>query len=137
MGQQDFTQWQPSYSVGNWVLNNQHRVLLEFCRQSIDCLPDDRQGFTGPFAIIRDDFIDAVDEHFRTEEKLLQFCAYPLLAQHRDEHARARRQLADFLMAVSREEANQRALHDFLADWWFHHLLDGDKQFAGAIQRVR
>lgn len=137
MGQQDFTQWQSSYSVGNWVLNNQHKVLLSLCKQTIDCVAEGRLGYVGPFSLIRDDLLDSVDEHFRTEENLLGSCAYPLLAQHKEEHAASQVMLTKFLLSASSGDIERRALHDFLSQWWFHHVLESDKKFTGAIQRVR
>lgn len=137
MGQHDFTQWQSSYSVGNWVVNNQHKVILSLCGQIIDCVADDGQGFVGRFSVVRDDLLDCVEEHFRTEENLLRHCAYPLLPQHIEEHLESRSRLTGFLLSLSSPApVDQAALNGFLSQWWFHHVLESDRKFAGAIVRV-
>lgn len=135
MGQQDFTQWQAGYSVGNWVLDNQHKVLLSLCKESLDCVSEGGGEFVGLFSVVRDDLLDALDAHFRSEENLLGSCAYPLLAQHKEEHQESRIRLSTFLLAASAGPIDIVVLHDFLAHWWRHHLLESDKKFAGAIQR--
>lgn len=138
MGQQDFTHWQSSYSVGNWVVNNQHKVILGLCGQIIDCVSDDGRGFVGRFSVVRDDLLDSVEEHFRSEENLLGHCAYPLLPQHAEEHRESRVRLSKFLMSVtSSAQVDKELLTNFLSQWWFHHVLESDRKFAGAILRVR
>jgi hemerythrin len=136
MDQQDFTRWQSSYSVGNWVLNNQHKVLLSLCKQTIECVSAEGPDFVGHFSIIRDDFLDSLDAHFRTEENLLRYCAYPLLLQHQEEHRESRIRLSKFLQSATSGAIDKGGLHDFLAQWWLHHVLDSDKKFTDAIQRV-
>ncbi|MFZ2266989.1 MAG: hemerythrin family protein [Azonexus sp.] len=136
MAQLDFTQWQSCYSVGNWMLNNQHKVLLGLCRQIIECVLDDGLVL-GRFSIIRNDLLESVDEHFRTEENLLRNCAYPHLLRHTEEHLESRAGLTEFLMsATNPDQIDKEALGRFLAQWWFHHVLESDKKFVGAIHRV-
>lgn len=137
MGQQDFTRWQAGYSVGNWMLDNQHKVLLSLCKQTLDCVSDDGRDFVGQFSIFRDDLLDSLDAHCRSEENLLSSCAYPLLAQHKEEHRESQSRLNRFLLSASAGETGKAELHELLAQWWMHHILESDKQFAGAIQRVR
>lgn len=137
MAQLDFTQWQTCYSVENWMLNNQHKVLLSLCGQIIECVPDDGLGLLGRFSIIRNDLLESVDEHFRTEENLLRNCAYPQLLQHTEEHLESRIGLTEFLISATNPEwIDKEALSRFLAQWWFHHILESDKKFVGAIHRV-
>lgn len=137
MGQQDFTQWQASYGVGNWLLNNQHKVLLGLCSQIIECVAEDGEGFVGRFSLIRDDLLDSVEEHFRTEENLLRNCAYPLLLEHVQEHRESRLRLGKFLISMtSSAPVDKEAINDFLSRWWCHHVLDSDRKFVGAIHRT-
>jgi len=137
MKQQDFTCWESSYSVGNWVLDNQHKVILSLCRDAIESVPYGDQGIATHFHLIRDELIDSVENHFGTEETLLRHCRYPLLENHREEHSEFQIRLTKFLAATASGRIKQADLHQFLSQWWFEHILSSDKKFAGSIHRVR
>jgi hemerythrin len=137
MNLQDFTRWQPSYSVGNWVLDNQHKVIFGLCKEAIESVPDGSQGLAVQFRVIRNDLLGCVEEHFGTEETLLRHCRYPLLEKHQEEHLDFQIKLAKFLMSTAMGKVRQADLHRFLSHWWCEHILSSDKEFAGSIHRVR
>ena len=137
MNQRSFPQWQPGYSVGNWVLDNQHKKLLILCQHAIDCQSDEGDEGVFHFRVILNDLLDYADEHVRTEEALLRKCDFPLLEQHTEEHARYRRQLNDFVRSASLGEVDKAGLNRFLSQWWSAHILGSDKQYTAYIQRVR
>lgn len=137
MGQRSFPQWQPGYSVGNWVLDNQHKKLLILCQQAIDCRSEAGDEGNFRFRILLNDLLDYADEHVRTEESLLRNCGFPQFERHQEEHAAYRRQLGDFLNAAGAGEIDKAGLNHYLAHWWSAHILGSDKQYSGYIQRVR
>ena len=137
MKQQDFTRWESSYSVGNWVLDNQHKVILGLCKDAIESVPYGSQGAAADFHVIRNDLIGCVEDHCGTEETLLRHCRYPLLESHREEHSEFQIRLTKFLAAAASGKIKQADLDHFLSQWWFEHILSSDKKFAGSIQRVR
>lgn len=136
MGQRCFPQWQPGYSVGNWVLDNQHKKLLLLCRQAIDGQADDHDEGLFRFRLILNDLLDYADEHIRTEEGLLRNCSFPLLAEHQEEHAAYRHQLASFLSAAGAGEIDREGLNRYLSHWWSAHILGSDKEYSRYIQRI-
>lgn len=137
MSPQDFTRWQPGYSVGNWVLDNQHKVILSLCKDAIESVPDGSQGAAARFHIIRNDLVDCIEEHFGTEESLLRRCHFPLLDSHKEEHVDFQCKLTELLMLTALGKVDPPAFHHFLSQWWSEHILDSDKKFAGAIHRRR
>nr|WP_265950315.1 hemerythrin family protein [Dechloromonas sp. A34] len=137
MGQRCFPQWQPGYSVGNWVLDNQHKKLLTLCQHVIDWQTEEDDLGIFRFRTILDDLQDYADDHLRTEEALLAKCGFPLLAGHKAEHASHRRQLNEFLRSASHGELDQEGLSRYLSDWWVAHILESDKQYTAYIQRFR
>ena len=137
MKQQDFTRWESSYSVGNWVLDNQHKVILSMFNDAIENVPSGSQGVAAHFRVIQNDLIDCVEDHFGTEESLLRHCRYPLWENHREEHSECQIRLINFLAATASGKVGQADFHDFLSQWWFEHIINSDKKFAGSIHRVR
>ena len=137
MGQRDFTHWQANYSVGDWVLNNQHKDLLDLCRQVIECAPSPDQDTPSQFDSIREELLEAVEMHFLTEENLLRYCGYTGLSAHMADHRESLTMLTDYLRPNSDFAGlNQDLLRDFLRQWWLHHVLESDLKFAGATQRT-
>lgn len=137
MGQRCFPQWQPGYSVGNWVLDNQHKKLLLLCQHAIDWQSEEGDDGIFRFRTILDELQDYADDHLRTEETLLGRCGFPLLERHKEEHAVHRRQLNEFLKSASQGELNQKELNHYLSRWWTAHILGSDKQYTAYIQRFR
>jgi len=137
MKQQDFTRWESSYSVGNWVLDNQHKVILSLFNDAIESVPSGSQVVATHFRVIQNDLIDCVEDHFGTEESLLRNCRYPLWENHREEHSECQARLMNFLAATASGKVKQADFHDFLSQWWFEHIMNSDKKFAGSIHRVR
>lgn len=132
----NFTEWQPRFSVGNWVLDSQHKQLLSLCRQSIYCMGDESPDGITQFHVILNDLSEYVEIHFQTEEVILKECNYPLLARHREEHVAYQEQLADFLKSATSGEINKEGLIHYLSHWWTEHILGSDKQYVESIQRV-
>ena len=78
-------QWNPSYSMGNEIIDNQHRNILAQCNALADCVID-----TGPeddleFREIFNQLMALAREHFSSEESVLVRCAYPMLEEHQNE----------------------------------------------------
>jgi hemerythrin len=134
MDQQAFTQWRPAFSVGNSVLDNQHKKLLRLCQQAIECMADDSREGLEQFHDILNELAEYVDQHFRAEEALLKACAYPLLERHKEEHLQYQLRLTDFLLSATLGEINKAGLHHYLSAWWSEHILGSDKQYSGFIQ---
>lgn len=132
----NFTEWQPNYSVGNWLLDSQHKQLLSLCQQSIYCMDDESVEGVSQFHIILNELSEYVDIHFRSEEVILKECNYPLLARHKEEHLAYQEQLSDFMVAATMGEINKQGLVHYLSQWWSEHILCSDKQYMNSIQRL-
>lgn len=122
--------WERNYSVGNWMLDIQHRNILILCQQTMDRIADDL-----PFRSVGDELLAFAAEHFSAEEKLLEMTGYASFARHREEHRRC-------LAALDRmfEDANSglitpKVLSDYLPAWCMGHILESDRQFSPFIQR--
>ena len=78
--------------------------------------------------------IEAVREHFTSEECVMAFDQYPLLEQHREEH---RRELA-FIENVGKELSNGMALRKetilSIWDWSLRHIVTSDRAYAEYVR---
>lgn len=124
--------WERSYSVGNWVLDNQHREILTLCQLAIDKAASGVQ-----FLAVREELIACTDEHFSTEEDILKRTGYVAFDSHREEHRRCRSVLHRMLENTAAGKVSPGDFGDFISAWCMGHILESDRKFAASIQRVR
>lgn len=116
-------QWKDEYSVGNELLDGQHRRLIEL----VDAL-----GGDADLGEVLDGLRQYGDAHFRAEEDLLQTTDYPDLEKHRSYHDAFRTWLEDVAEAHRSGGTGAPAREDvqsYLRVWLANHLLVYDKAF--------
>lgn len=134
----DLKRWKASYSVGNWLLDNQHRVLLSLCEDAIELVPEDnRRDMPDPgFRDAQDDLLFYIEEHFNTEERLLKRCGQSIYERHHKEHAYFWEMLREKLQEIANGEIGREEFRQFLTEWWSYHILQSDRSFSQVIQRI-
>ncbi len=115
--------WKDAYSVGNALLDSQHKQLIE--------LVNDVNG-DADLGEVLDGLRQYGEAHFRAEEDLLEAARYPDLEQHREHHEAFRAWLAE-VIAARRSGGDaavvRRDVHHYLSIWLANHLLVADKAF--------
>ncbi len=76
--------WPPELDTGVPALDEQHRLLDRILSSLIQTLQV--QAFPRDLGARIEQLLCLVDEHFATEEAVLETCAYPHLGPHRAEH---------------------------------------------------
>jgi hemerythrin len=120
--------WRPSYSVGEGVLDAQHRRLFAILGR-LDA------GISRPEACpdaagILEELAAFAAEHFATEEGYMRAGGYPQLAAHAREHEALIRDIAIYRERI--DCGDEDALVDldgFLKDWLLKHTLLVDRQY--------
>lgn len=125
-----FIQWTPSFSVGNAVLDADHRKLIDILNQIYDAW----SANTSPRELGRlfDELMDYTDGHFSREEAKLSARDYADLDRHHAAHERLRELVHAFR---SRHLAGQQAdtlteeMAKFLKSWLLNHILEEDMKY--------
>lgn len=128
---QNLSRWERGYSVGNWMLDNQHRNILTLCQQTLD-----QVARNAPIQSLSEDLLASTIEHFDAEEKILRLTGYEFFEQHREEHRRCLAALERMLSQSCAGKIAPRNLGNFLPAWCMGHILESDQKFASAIQRL-
>jgi hemerythrin len=126
--------WQPGFSVGNAILDRQHKKLLELCGRACDCLEDNSRQSVEQVHHILHDLCTYTDQHFRTEEAILEQRNCPQLAEQKEEHIAYSERLADLLFEAGNGVVDKVSLYLFLSGWWQHHILVSDMKFKAFLQ---
>lgn len=127
-------EWRTEYSVGNERLDQQHQRIVDMINRLGAAM--DTGAEKAALMKILSDLAGYTKTHFADEERLLEECAYPGLAEHRARHADLNRQLADFYRTFytsSRPQTKEVML--FLQHWLYGHILEQDKAYTLHLQR--
>lgn len=128
--------WKPSYSVGNPMMDAQHKKLLALCVRAAECLEEDSEETNERFHAILLELETYAREHFHAEESLLRESGYPQLTEHMEEHARYLQQLRNLLTAAKGTAVDKVSLCLCLTDWWSCHILEVDMSYRSCIAKA-
>lgn len=123
----EFT-WNESYSVGNEIIDNDHRGLFDTLNslESAAKWPNPED-----IAVILETLIDYTRTHFQREERLMRGVGYPEFDEHQAKHdAFTRKVLA--IRKIYHEDPDSVdlvKLVEFLRGWLLRHILGSDRDY--------
>jgi len=122
--------WSEKYSVGNEIIDVQHKMLFTIVNQLSK-------------HIIADDGLEKIEEtlekmsiyakmHFRTEEDLLFKLNYKELTKHKVLHERFKKEIFRAAKEVISKKRMDTVVevHKFLQSWLTNHILDEDVKYS-------
>jgi hemerythrin len=129
-------EWTTSLSVGVAEIDAQHRELYQRIDRFLAALAEKR-GAAELEPLIR--YLgEYVREHFAEEQRLMEFCFYPALGEHLEEHHRFEAEF-DVLRAELGETGATfglaRRLVALLVEWLDRHLTTTDREFGAFLAR--
>ena len=139
MASKTVVQWQPSYSVGIKLVDDQHQELIKLTNQLFASCMAGREQSRNAFLEIIHKAIDYVGYHFSTEEKVMERVNYPDLMAHKKEHSTFVREVFNKVeeFKAGKVLAPLTFVY-FLRDWVLHHIAVNDKKMGDyliALQR--
>lgn len=126
-----FIQWSPSFSVGNAVLDADHRKLIDILNQIYDAWTEHNTSVE-LLEKLFDELMDYTDGHFAREESKLADREYPDLVRHHAAHERLRELVHAFRgrhIAGQTADALTEDMAKFLKSWLIEHILEEDMQY--------
>ncbi len=130
------TSWDPALSVGNTLIDGQHKELFARLDNLLDALRAN-QGKEKTGEILQ--FLgDYVVEHFGAEESLMRRCGYPSAAAHLAQH-KAFLESLQALVADFRAKGPSASLAlkvtSQVGDWLRNHLRRTDAALASFVRQ--
>jgi len=131
----DLLIWGHTYSIGNDLVDNQHKKLMEL----INTLHRIESGESD------EDINDVLNElvnytvyHFKSEEELQQKHNYPGYEAHKEIHKQLVSEVSKKLeLLKTGDEAIKEKLMIFLTDWLKDHILGEDKKLGLYLQQQK
>lgn len=125
----EFFQWDDTLSVGVEEIDDQHKQLVQMINDVASAVanehPEDAQQN------VLYDMVVYAGVHFSTEEKHMQYLAYPDFAQHKARHHEYILKIAHFRkdFQAGKTSLTQDILN-FLKDWLKNHIKITDKKLG-------
>lgn len=121
--------WKDEYSVGNELLDAQHRRLLDL----VNRLDGDE-----PLGRVLEELAGYADTHFRDEENLIEAAGYPGLTQQKNQHKAFRAWLDRTLNSCRSDgeaSVTRRDLYAYLSVWIANHPMVYDAAFTPWLEK--
>ena len=126
-------QWDSNFSVGNDLLDQQHRRLLGLCNDMAECLKAGEGEWQFRFHDILHQLNQYARDHFKAEESLLQKCQFAGMDAQLAEHHTYVEKMTDWAFAASMDSIDMLEVQHYLAVWWRDHILLSDMQYKGLV----
>ncbi|AHC16577.1 bacteriohemerythrin [Salinispira pacifica] len=125
-------EWTDDMSVGNPIIDTQHRRLIDLVNDFHRALENGRGQESISFVL--DNLNDYIEMHFRSEEALFRISDYPEKDAHMEEHRRLMERVEEYLKRFkSGNKYLTVEILDFIQEWVEHHIKVTDAGYKDYI----
>lgn len=124
-----FIQWSENMSVGNHIIDQQHKNLVKMVNTVYDAMGQGKGDEV--LKPILKALVDYTKSHFSHEEQFMKQIGYPNLVQHQQIHQAFTQKVQDVYAKVTAgQHVSSVSLAGFLKDWLVSHIMSEDKKYA-------
>ena len=129
-----FIEWTEAMSVGVPALDADHKILVSLINQLKSVVGDDEEYAT--LGSVLNTLVDYTAHHFLREERVMEACGYPRLAEHMRQHEALTSRVIDAQCRYieDREDVVGDDLLTFLKDWLTSHILEEDMAYRRYVE---
>jgi hemerythrin-like metal-binding protein len=132
-GENMYLQWSEAFDIGVPLIDRQHRRLAELLNAVHDSHA--KNGSVSSMHLLFNALVRYAEEHFRSEEALMEETRYPDLGRQKREHQRFT--FAIFALNQKYEAGDAEAKEEtlaFLKTWLLDHILQMDRKMGEHVQ---
>ena len=127
-----FIVWDSRYSVGDDILNYQHKKLFDMINNLYDAILQGKEKIV--LGEVLTEMVEYTSLHFSAEENYMMNHHYPAYAEHKKENDILRKQVMEIFNQFDRgENVLSISVMVFLKDWLQDHILETDSLYANYI----
>ena len=129
-----FFEWQDDMSVGDVLIDSDHRALIAIINELHDML-ETKINHRALADLFRE-LVTYTQYHFSREESVMQACHFPDFADHMREHGGFTQFIYDMRNKLARtvDKATLEEILDYLKAWLSHHILVNDAAYKPFIE---
>lgn len=128
--------WSSLMSVGNPLIDQQHRTLLRIVNDVYAGVIFGRSMdiFSDEFPVL----MDYVTKHFMVEEMLMEASGYPDYQNHKQQHNQLREKLESIgkKLEQDKDSLDYVKVCNFLSNWLTAHVMAEDQEYKDSIALV-
>lgn len=121
------------YSVGDPLLDQQHRQVLEMINELIGLVVQQEADQERILELLLR-MNEYAAQHFHKEEQRLDQVDYIALHQQRASHERYTEQISEWVVQFESGRVDFVSLLDFVRRWWEQHILVEDMAFKAVLE---
>jgi hemerythrin len=126
-------EWNEKFSVGNEVIDQEHKYLIWQVRQLYDALGQSIDALT--IEMMLDDLQVDICAHFALEELMMQEVDFPEFEAHKQDHESLLDQIRDLIFIFSEDvEIGRELFMNQLSDWFGNHLITFDARLHNQLK---
>ncbi len=130
---QQFIKWNEKYNTGNFVIDHQHRRLVQLINDLEEVIQQDELHPT-LLNVIFDEVTSYTQYHFSTEEELMETCNYSGIIEHKILHKNFVSGLSQFKIEAGEGKVNiDIGLCQYLKEWLLKHIAVEDPKIIAEI----
>ena len=114
-------EWKQEFSVGDEVMDEQHRQIIHIINDSIDLANEGEVSDAQVYDILVR-MMKYAWNHFDSEEVLLKKMGVADLKEHIEQHDSFTDKILD-LSLINQHEKNIGQINELLSEWWMNHIL--------------
>ena len=129
-----YVEWDDKFSVGIPLVDNQHKRLVEMTNMLHEACILNSEAALIQFNETASEMVLYVNQHFTTEEQLMERTNFPGLAEHKKMHAEFVKELLTDVEAVkSGKKLIPNNFVKFLRDWVLSHIAIYDSKLGAYL----
>ncbi|MFZ1935469.1 MAG: bacteriohemerythrin [Thermoguttaceae bacterium] len=127
-----YVEWKPFYSVGDTVIDEQHKRLLNMVDDLY--LASQMNHDAARVQAVVERLVGYTMSHFEHEEQVMWACGYPDFEAHKSLHDEMRRRSLEF--QANPATLTEKDLLQFVKSWWVRHIQNQDRKYAPYLTAV-
>lgn len=121
--------WSDKYSIGNDVIDSQHKKLFDILNRLFDICVGKNEVDT--VEAVMEELVSYTDYHFKFEEKYMRDAGYKDLDKHIVEHNYFTNEIKFTKRRQEQNKSNSDSkLIEFLSNWLIQHVTEEDRKYA-------
>lgn len=127
------TKWKNYYSIGNELIDKEHKHLFDIANEAFAESPKGKQK--EKIKRLIHELYEYMKEHFVHEEELMESVNYPKLEEHKKIHKDIELEVHSFIKSMPTMSIDeiQTTLALFLEHWLVGHIVYEDGKIAGSL----
>lgn len=120
--------WRDSYNTGIEKVDQEHKKIVDLIEQ-MHCVIRDKGGLEDVTKVL-DAVVEYTQNHFVSEEELMQELEYDGYVEHKAEHEKLIEDVGIFKEKITSSPEGVQEFYRFLREWLVDHIMDSDKKFG-------